>query len=43
MAANLWMNKYYNSPGLARSEIMQHQLRGNGQNKQKGNAKGTVR
>jgi len=37
------MNKYYNFPGLARSEIMQHQLCGNGKNKQQGNAKGTVR
>jgi len=43
MAVNLWMNKYYNSPGLATSEIMQHQLCGNSQNKQQGNAEGTVR
>jgi hypothetical protein len=36
------MNKYYNSPGLARPEIMHHQLCGNGQNKQQRNAKETV-
>jgi hypothetical protein len=43
MAVNWWMNKYYNSPGLAKSEIMQHRLCGNCQNEQKGNATGTVK